>query len=128
MSRIKGLLDKYFEERKNNPEFLATLAVEKILYDILKRMDEKNMSKAELARKLGLTPARISQILNNANKNNPTMETLVKLANAVGMDSLEIHFNFQPEINELDDIEETWATECQQWMHSYSNTLEEQAA
>jgi transcriptional regulator with XRE-family HTH domain len=48
-----------------------------------KKMKSSSMTQAELATKLGVTEGRVSQVLNN--ESNPTLETIVKYARAIGL-------------------------------------------
>lgn len=48
-----------------------------------KKMKSSSMTQAELAIKLGVTEGRVSQVLNN--ESNPTLETIVKYARAMGL-------------------------------------------
>jgi transcriptional regulator with XRE-family HTH domain len=48
-----------------------------------KKMKSSSMTQAELAAKLGVTEGRVSQVLNN--ESNPTLETIVKYARAMGL-------------------------------------------
>jgi transcriptional regulator with XRE-family HTH domain len=47
------------------------------------KMKSSSMTQAELATKLGVTEGRVSQVLNN--ESNPTLETIVKYARAMGL-------------------------------------------
>ena len=51
---------------------------------ILKRMDELDMSQADLARKTGMTTANIAYIVNGKTQD-PRLSTVIALARALGI-------------------------------------------
>jgi len=55
-----------------------------LLDQLEERIQSKSLSKAELAKKLGVSKGRISQILNNP-KGNLSLKTIIRYARALGM-------------------------------------------
>lgn len=67
----------------NDPEFqfdLVTIEVGELIVDRLEALD---LSQKQLAERLGVTPARVSQILKG--NDNLTLKSLVAVATALGM-------------------------------------------
>jgi len=63
-------------------ESRAELAVGQLLVDFQRRMTELEINFAELARRLGLSRARVSELFSG--RQNPTVSTLMKVAEALG--------------------------------------------
>jgi transcriptional regulator with XRE-family HTH domain len=63
-------------------ESRAELAVGQLLVDFQRRMAELDINFAELARRLGLSRARVSELFSG--RQNPTVGTLMKVAEALG--------------------------------------------
>lgn len=62
-----------------------------IVEDLLEIMEQKGISRAELARRMDVRPSRITSMLNGTN--NCTIDTLVRAGRAVGA---ELHQTFAP--------------------------------
>jgi plasmid maintenance system antidote protein VapI len=60
-----------------------------IVHELLGLMEEQGITRAELARRMEVQPARVTSMLTGAN--NFTIETLVRAGRAVGAD-IELHF------------------------------------
>jgi transcriptional regulator with XRE-family HTH domain len=60
-------------------------AIAEILEAIEARREEQRLSKAEIGRRMDRRPSAVSRLL-NGNDQNPTWDTLVDLAEAVGME------------------------------------------
>lgn len=69
--------------------------------------EKQHMSKSELSRKIGVSPAYITK-LENGEKTNPSMSVLMKLSTALGISIYDLHpaidvFDFGTNINKLAD-------------------------
>jgi transcriptional regulator with XRE-family HTH domain len=69
--------------------------------------EKQHMSKSELSRKIGVSPAYITK-LENGEKTNPSMSVLMKLSTALGISIYDLQpaidvFNFGTNINKLVD-------------------------
>lgn len=71
-----------FEEAEKHTDYAVAGLVHDFTEGLAWRMDEQGISRAELARRLGTSPAYITKILRG--NINFTLETLVRLAVAVG--------------------------------------------
>lgn len=74
---MKGFLDKYIEGWKDDPEYQAEYLILEIIDNICERMKEKNVSKEELARRLGKSKAYVTRLLDG--NVNITLLKLVKV-------------------------------------------------
>ena len=63
-------------------DYWAQAAMRRFVSDINRRLNEQNMTRAQLAEKLGTTPAYITKVMRG--DVNFTLETMTKLAIAVG--------------------------------------------
>jgi|GEM_PF-5362923 len=86
----KSYAEEYLEQHGNEPWFKKILFIQDFLGDIVMEMERKGMTQAELAKRSGIHPTRISRVLHNDEEKNITVETMIKLADAVG---LEIHIS-----------------------------------
>ena len=77
-------LEEYIKEYKDDPEFIAERIIVNIVEDIYRLMENKNISNADLAQKMGTSRPYISKLLNG--NPNMTILTLVKVAKALGVD------------------------------------------
>lgn len=76
------------EEAESNPDYWIESTITQFAMDLANRMEKLGISRAELARRLGTSPAYITKILGgNANF---TLATMVKLATALG-GTLRVH-------------------------------------
>jgi transcriptional regulator with XRE-family HTH domain len=75
---FRDLVDKY----KDDSEFRAEGVILDITEKIVAKMEEKNISRAELARRLGVSKAFITKLLNG--NTNLTLKTMVSVAAALG--------------------------------------------
>ena len=67
-----------------------------IIEDLLELMSQNGISKAELAKRTGMLPSRITAILSG--RNNLTIGTIVKLSQAIGA---ELHQTLLPKTHEV---------------------------
>lgn len=65
-------------------EYKHELAVSAFTNDVARLMADQDISQAELARRLDVSRARISQLLQHTSS--PTLRTMVEVANALGCD------------------------------------------
>jgi len=82
MAKFYGWAKKYYQKHKNNPEFITSGIVIEVLDNLYKRMEEKGINKAELAKCLGKSKAYVTKLL-QGDYNNLTIKTLVELALAI---------------------------------------------
>jgi len=66
-----------------NPDIRKEMVKNEVTKKILDAMEVKDISKADLARKLNTTPSNISQILNG--NRNLTIDTICEISMALGM-------------------------------------------
>ena len=88
--KAKSFTELYREAERHDDYWVAGLA-QAFLEDLVRAMDEAGISRAELARRLGSTPAYVTKILRG--NVNFTLTSLVKLARAVGC---ELHLAIEP--------------------------------
>jgi len=88
----------YSDARKRNSYWVAE-AILDFTEDIYRLMEQKKINKADLAKKMGVTPAYITKILRG--NVNFTLETMVRLARSVGG---TFHTHVAPE-----DTQVAWA-------------------
>jgi transcriptional regulator with XRE-family HTH domain len=74
---FRGLL----EEAQQHDDFWIEAAILEVTEAVARRMDELAMSRSELARRLGTSPAYVTKILRGSA--NFTLATIVKLARAL---------------------------------------------
>jgi len=82
MAKFYGWAKKYYQKHKNDPEFITSGIVIEVLDNLYKRMEEKGINKAELAKRLGKSKAYVTKLL-QGDYNNLTIKTLVELALAI---------------------------------------------
>lgn len=76
-----------FKEIEDSIEFRTETKILKITENIVAKMDAKNISRKDLAGKLGCKPAYITKLLRG--NNNFTLNTMMKISEALDLD-----FNF----------------------------------
>jgi transcriptional regulator with XRE-family HTH domain len=80
-----------FQEAEQHDDYWAELAIVEVTEEVARRMEELGVSRAELARRLGTSPAYVTKVLRgNANF---TLATIVKLARAL---ESEVRFRLSP--------------------------------
>lgn len=77
-----GFEDLY-EGWQDDPEFLAGFAAEVFADEICHAMEEQGVTQSELARRLGVSRQHISAFM--ADPGNPTLQTMVQMAHALGL-------------------------------------------
>lgn len=80
---LKGLA-RAFENLEQDPNFVAESAKGLLIEDILRAMDERNITKSELARRMGKSRQQINVLLDEEKKNNFTIETMAQISTALG--------------------------------------------
>lgn len=91
-ARRKTGFDKFFDAQLKDPDFASGYerakreidAVDRIVRALDEARVEVGMSKAELARRISSTPEVVRRLLTEEHAN-PTIATVVKLANALGL-------------------------------------------
>ena len=78
------LLEEYHEEFKNDPEYRAIALYDAITADFLRHMRKHDISRSELAQRMGVSEAFISRIFSE--HQNFTLKTLAKIEAALDME------------------------------------------
>ncbi len=92
MSRAKTGFDKYVRARMQDPEFASAYKEALVEIDAIDRLMRRidvararaGLSKADLARRASAPQESVRRLL-TAKKSNPTLQTVVRLAQAVGL-------------------------------------------
>ncbi len=92
MARTKTGFDKYVRARMRDPEFAFAYKEARSEIDAIDRLMRRidiarasaRLSKADLARRAGAPQESVRRLL-TAKKRNPTLQTVVRLAQAVGL-------------------------------------------
>jgi len=71
-----------FEQQKQSIGFWEEMAIIEFTEAVLEQLEQQNMSKAELAEKMDVSPAYITRLLGGSN--NLTLRTMVRAARALG--------------------------------------------
>lgn len=88
--RLRGFRE-FFERAENDPAYWVEGAILDFTEELCRVMKEKKISRVELARRLGTSPAYITKVLRgNANF---TLASMVKLSRALGS---ELHLRLKP--------------------------------
>jgi transcriptional regulator with XRE-family HTH domain len=77
---FQEMLDKY----RDDPEFRLEELILDFTEKIAQKMEEKNISRAELARRLGVSRAFVTKLLNG--NPNLTIKTMMSIADVLGCD------------------------------------------
>lgn len=80
---LKGLAQA-FEGLEQAPDYIADTRKAAFVEDVLRALDENQMPKSELARRLGKTRQQLSYMLNEDKLNNFTIETMAQISTALG--------------------------------------------
>lgn len=81
---LGSFLDEMHEEYRDDPEYRAECLYNDITAEILDYMDENDITRRELARKMDVSEARVSRIFGETQ--NFTLQMLGKMASALGVD------------------------------------------
>jgi len=85
------------ERYKNDVDFLAEQAIISLTERIVEKMESANISRAELAKRLGVSKAMVTKILNG--NPNLTIKTIVSIANAMNckmdIDLYPVHYELR---------------------------------
>jgi DNA-binding phage protein len=84
MSDILDQLDELISDKASQAAYKHELALSAFTNEIARLMSEQRVSQSELARRLGVSRARVSQLLQH--KSSPTLRTMVQVARALGCD------------------------------------------
>jgi len=76
-------LAEHIRELDNDPEFVAEYLALELAEQVLARLEQLGLSRADLARRLGVSPAYITKILRGANV---SLATVAKIAVALRAD------------------------------------------
>ena len=79
---LSNEFDALFAHAESHDAFHVSAAKLRFTEDMLANMEKIRLSKSELAAKLGVKPAQISRLCSG--RNNFTLETMVKIARALG--------------------------------------------
>ncbi len=90
-------LEKSWKELESDPEFIAQGILIDILENILEIMEKKNISKADLAKKLGTSKAYVTKLFHG--NPNMTILTIAKIAAALEVDIKAPEFIFKDDDN-----------------------------
>ncbi|KAF0208134.1 MAG: hypothetical protein FD171_1291 [Actinobacteria bacterium] len=77
-------LNDLISDESARVEYKHELALSAFTNDVARLMDEQKISQSELARRLGVSRARVSQLMRH--KSSPTLRTMVAVGNALGCD------------------------------------------
>jgi transcriptional regulator with XRE-family HTH domain len=77
-------LNELVSDVTSKVEYKHELALSTFTNNLARLMHEKSMSQSDLARQLGISRARVSQVMKHASS--PTLRTMVQLANAFDCD------------------------------------------
>jgi ribosome-binding protein aMBF1 (putative translation factor) len=86
--------NELFEGVEKTLAYKTEAAVLEFTEELVARMEEQGVSRADLARKIGCSPAYVTKILRGGT--NFTLETMVKIADVLGC---EVRTHLQPERN-----------------------------
>src|SRR5665647_2790383 len=82
MGDLLGQLNDLVSDETSQVEYKHELAISAFTNDVARVMDEKGVRQSELARRLGVSRARVSQLLQH--RSSPTLRTMVEVATALG--------------------------------------------
>lgn len=103
---LRKSLENFYEDVKNDPEFIAEDLILRITEKISRIMKDKNISKSELAERLNTSKAYITKLLNG--NPNMTVMTISKLSAVLGEEIINIPLAEKFEWYEFFTSEDTW--------------------
>ena len=92
MSDLLGQLDDLVSDESSQAEYRHEIAISAFTNDVARVMADNGVSQSELARRLGVSRARVSQLLQHTSS--PTLRTMVEVAAALGC---EVSLNVKPD-------------------------------
>lgn len=92
MSDLLGQLDDLVADESSQAEYRHEIAISAFTNDVARVMAEHGVSQSELARRLGVSRARVSQLMQHTSS--PTLRTMVEVAAALGC---EVSLNVTPD-------------------------------
>ena len=92
MSDLLGQLDDLVSDESSRAEYRHEIAISAFTNDVARVMDEQRVSQSELARRLGVSRARVSQLLQHTSS--PTLRTMVEVAAVLGC---EVNLKVKPD-------------------------------
>jgi len=84
MTDLRGQLNDLVSDAASQAEYQHELALSSFTNAVARVMQEKNVNQSELARRLGVSRARVSQLLQHTSS--PTLRTMVEVAQALECD------------------------------------------
>ncbi len=84
MSKPRVRLAEMIAELQDDPDFILEGLLWDVTEAIARAMDRRGITRAELARRLGTTPANITQLLRG--RRNMTLKSLARVAAALGVE------------------------------------------
>jgi DNA-binding phage protein len=88
MSDLLGQLHDLVSDEASQVEYKHELAISSFTNDVARMMLEKRVSQSELARRMGVSRARVSQLMQH--RSSPTLRTMVQVAQALGCDVIPL--------------------------------------
>lgn len=88
LKKYKTLLDQV----RSHPEYGVETAIVEFTEEIVRIMDERGVTRADLARRLQVSPAYVTKVLRG--DANFTLETMVRISKVLGA---KLEFHFAPE-------------------------------
>ena len=82
MSDILDQLNELIADEASQVEYKHELAISAFTNEIARLMTDQGLSQSDLARRLGVSRAHVSQLLQH--KSSPTLRTVVEVATALG--------------------------------------------
>ena len=100
MSKYTGLGRKLNDQLKNDPIYVAEGLALDVALQLGKILEKRGFQRKELAKKVGVSPAYISELLNGAT--NMTLLTLSKFAIALGLEATILLKNSEEKYGVID--------------------------
>jgi len=82
MSSLRSQLDELISDEVSRVAYEHECAISALTNEVARLMSVQGVSQADLARRLGVSRARVSQLLQH--KSSPTLRTMVEVAHALG--------------------------------------------
>jgi transcriptional regulator with XRE-family HTH domain len=86
MSDILDQLNELIADEASQVEYKHELAISAFTNAVARLMADQGLSQSDLARRLDVSRARVSQLLQH--RSSPTLRTMVHIANALGCDMM----------------------------------------